>query len=131
MPTYLFVKIGKKNPLSPYIQAYPFTVFPHIRPAGIIFLCSLQIRVLLEITKFLLHKVIRIAGIIKVAGIIRGRVLYEEILWGFLSFSSQKTHLTIILYLLTFFGNQNLVMYSAVEDSTAGWTQKWNVKLTR
>ena len=38
------------------------TVFPHIRPAGII-LCSLQMRVLLENTTFLLHKVIRIAGI--------------------------------------------------------------------
>ena len=35
-------------------------------------------RVLLENT-FLLHKVIRIAGIIRDAGIIRGRVLYEEI----------------------------------------------------
>ena len=46
------------------------TVFPHIRPAGIIILCSLQIRVLLENTTFLLHKVIRIAGIIRVAGII-------------------------------------------------------------
>ena len=55
------------------------TVFPHIRPAGIIDLCSLQMRVLLENTTFLLHKVIRIAGIIRVAGIIRGRALYEEI----------------------------------------------------
>ena len=55
------------------------TVFPHIRPAGIIILCSLQIQVLLENTTFLLHKVIRIAGIIRVAVIIRGRALYEEI----------------------------------------------------
>ena len=46
------------------------TVFPHIRPAGIIILCSIQMRVLLENTTFLLHKVIRIAGIIRVAGII-------------------------------------------------------------
>ena len=36
-------------------------------------------RVLLENTTFLLHKIIRIAGIIRVEGIIRGRVLYEEI----------------------------------------------------
>ena len=36
-------------------------------------------RVLLEDTKFHLHKVIRIAGIIRDAAIIRGRVLYEEI----------------------------------------------------
>ena len=36
-------------------------------------------RVLLENTKFLLHIVISIAGIIRVAGIIRGRILYEEI----------------------------------------------------
>ena len=39
------------------------TVIPHIRPAGIITLCSLQ----------MFHKVIRIAGII------RGRALYEEV----------------------------------------------------
>ena len=56
-----------------------YTVFPHIRPAGIIILCSLQMRGLLENTTFLLHKVIRIAGIIRVAGIIRGRALYGEI----------------------------------------------------
>ena len=31
------------------------TVFPHIRPAGIIDLCSLQMRVLLENSTFLLH----------------------------------------------------------------------------
>jgi hypothetical protein len=55
------------------------TVFPHIRPVGIIILFSLQMRVLLENNTFLLHKVIRIAGIIRVAGTIRGRVLYEEI----------------------------------------------------
>ena len=36
-------------------------------------------RVLLENTTFLLHKNVRIAGIIRVAGIIRGRALYEEI----------------------------------------------------
>ena len=56
------------------------TVFPHIRPAGIIILHSLQMRVLLENTTFLLHIIIRIAGIVRVAGIIHGRVLYEEIL---------------------------------------------------
>ena len=36
-------------------------------------------RVLLEITKFHLHKSVPTAGIIRVAGIIRGRALYEEI----------------------------------------------------
>ena len=41
-------------------------------------------RVLLENTTFLLYKVIRIVGIIKGAGIIRGRVLYEEIWYIFL-----------------------------------------------
>jgi hypothetical protein len=56
-----------------------YTVFPHIRPAGIINLHSLQMRVLLENTTFLLHKIVRIVGIIRVAGIIRGRALYEEI----------------------------------------------------
>ena len=51
----------------------PHTVFPHIRPVGIIILISLQMRVLLKNTTFLLHKIVRIAGIIRVAGIIRGR----------------------------------------------------------
>ena len=55
------------------------TVFPHIRPAGIIILNNPQMRVLLENTTFLLHKIVRIADIIRVAGIIRGRALYEEI----------------------------------------------------
>ena len=55
------------------------TLFSYIRPAGIIILHSLQMRVLLENTTFLLHKIVRIAGIIRVAGIIRGRALYEEI----------------------------------------------------
>ena len=55
------------------------TVFPHIRPAGIIFLLGLQLRVLLEITKSYLHKSVPGVGIIRNAGIIRGKVLYEEI----------------------------------------------------
>ena len=55
------------------------TVFPHIRPAGIIILRSLQMQVLLENTTFPLHKIVRIAGIIRVVGINRGRALYEEI----------------------------------------------------
>jgi hypothetical protein len=55
------------------------TVFPHIRPAGIIILINLQMRVLLENTTFLLHKIVIIEVIIRVAGIIRGRALYEEI----------------------------------------------------
>ena len=61
------------------VMAKISTVFPHIRPAGIIIWHSLQLRVLLENTTFLLHKIVRIAGIIRVAGIIRGRALYEEI----------------------------------------------------
>ena len=51
------------------------TLFAYIRPAGIIISCSLQMRVLLENTTFLPRKVIKIAGIIRVAGIIRGRAL--------------------------------------------------------
>ena len=50
-----------------------------IRLAGIIILNSFQMRVLLENTTFLLHKIVRIALIIKVVGIIRGRDLHEEI----------------------------------------------------
>ena len=56
-----------------------YTIFPHIRPAGIIFLLSSQLLVLLEIAKFHLHKRVPGAGIIRNAGIIRGRTLYEEI----------------------------------------------------
>ena len=55
------------------------TVNPHIRPAGIIISYSLQMWVLLENTTFSLHKIVRNAGIIRIAGIIRGRVLYEEL----------------------------------------------------
>ena len=55
------------------------TVFPHIRPAGINFLLGLQLRVLLEITKFHLLKSVPAVGIIRVAGIIQGSALYEEI----------------------------------------------------
>ena len=54
-------------------------MFTHIRPAGIILLWGLQLLVLLEITKFHLHKSEPGAGIIRNAGIIRGRVLFEEI----------------------------------------------------
>ena len=39
------------------------TVFPHIRPAGMIILHGLQMQVLLENSTFLLHKIVRIAGI--------------------------------------------------------------------
>ena len=55
------------------------TVFPHIRPAGIIFSLGLQLWILLEIAKFHLHKSVPGAGIIRNAVIIRGRALYEEI----------------------------------------------------
>ena len=51
------------------------TVFPHMRPVGIIFSKGLQLWVLLEITKFHLPT----AGIIRIVGIIRGRSLFEEI----------------------------------------------------
>ena len=61
----------------PYLHAVAKkmrTIFPHIRPEGIIvILHSLQMRVLLENTAFSLHKITRIAGII------RGKALYEEI----------------------------------------------------
>ena len=43
------------------------------------FSLGLQMRVLLEITKFHLHKSVPAEGIIRVAGIIQGRALYEEI----------------------------------------------------
>ena len=53
------------------------TVFSHIRTASIIISNNPHMRVLLENTTFLLHKNVRIAGIIRVAVIIRGRALYE------------------------------------------------------
>ena len=43
------------------------------RVPGIIFLLGLQLQVLLEITKFHLHKSVPGAGIIRNVGIIRGR----------------------------------------------------------
>ena len=48
------------------------TVFPHIRPVGIIFLLGLQLRVLLEITKFHLHK-----SVPMVQALLEMRVLFE------------------------------------------------------
>ena len=57
-----------------------YTVCPDIRPMGIIFSLSPQLRLLLEITKFHLHERVPGVGIIRNAGIFRGRVLYEEIL---------------------------------------------------
>ena len=46
------------------------TVFPHLRPAGIIFSLGPQLHVLLEIAKFHQHKSVLGAGIIRNAGII-------------------------------------------------------------
>ena len=46
-------------------------VFPHIRPAGIIILCRLPMRVLLENTTFLLYKVIKLQVLLEL------RVLFE------------------------------------------------------
>ena len=66
-------------PLVALISGEINTIFPHIRPAGIIILHSHQMRVLLENTTFPLFKIVRIEGIIRVAGIIRGRALYKEI----------------------------------------------------
>ena len=59
-------------------------MFPHIRPADIIFSLGPQLRVLLEIAKFHLHKRVPGAGIIRNAGIIRGRALYEEIRYAYM-----------------------------------------------
>ena len=77
------------NELKPFLQEHSYsfpayvkyifinTVFPQIRPADIIILDTLQMRVLLENTTFLLNKIVRIAGIIW------GRALYEEIGYSF------------------------------------------------
>ena len=55
------------------------TVLPHVRPAGIIISHCRQMRVLLENTTVSRHKIVRDEGIIRIARIIQGRVLYEEI----------------------------------------------------
>ena len=55
------------------------TIFCHIRPTGIIFSWGLQLRVLLEITKFHLHKSVPGAGIIRNEVLILGRALFAEI----------------------------------------------------
>ena len=74
--------------------SFSTTVFPQIRPAAIIFSWGLQLRVLLEITKFHLHKSVPGAGIIRNAGIIRGRALYEEI-----RYSKVHCPLTYLFYI--------------------------------
>ena len=70
-----FFLLNVLNPCDDIVH----TVFPHVRPAGIIFSLGPQLWVLLEIAKFHLHKRVPGAGIIRNAGIIRGRALYEEI----------------------------------------------------
>ncbi len=47
--------------------------------------------VLLENSTYLIHKVIRIVGIIRVAGIIQGRALYEEIRYFITDWSHQSS----------------------------------------
>ena len=67
-------------------------LFPQIRPAGIDISHSSQMQVLLENTTFLLHRIITIMKIIRIAGIIGGRVLYEEI-WYTLQIFTVKEQL--------------------------------------
>ena len=58
---------------------------------GFMFSLGLQLWVLLEITKFHLHKSVPVAGIIRNAGIIRGRALYEEIRYTITDLRSSLT----------------------------------------
>ena len=64
--------LATENPKT--LQICVNTIFAHRRPAGIIFLKDLQLRVLLDITKS-----VPVAGIIRNADVIEGRALYEEI----------------------------------------------------
>ena len=58
-------------------------------------------RVLLENTTFLLYKIVRIAGSnIRVAGIIRGRALYEEIRYLLSSYPEEKKNFPTYLCFL-------------------------------
>ena len=52
-----------------------FIVFPHIRPVGIIS-HSLQMQVLLKNATFSLHRIIWIAGITRIAGLIWGNTVH-------------------------------------------------------
>ena len=69
-----------------------YTVFPQIRPAGIIFSLGLQLRVSLEITKLHLHKRVSGNGIIRNVGIIRPLWNVEYLL----TFSQQRCWLCSI-----------------------------------
>ena len=60
-------------------MSHRLTIFPHIRPVDIIFSLSSQLQVLLEIAEFTLYKIMPGAGIIRNAGIIRGRAIDEKI----------------------------------------------------
>ena len=75
------ITMGSKNSLLKFHPSlfYETAVFPHIRPTDISISHSLQMRVLFKNTTFSLHKIIRIAGIIRISVIIWGRALYEEI----------------------------------------------------
>ena len=55
-------------------------------------------RVGLENTTFLLHKNVRIAGIIRVAGMIRGRALYEEIRYLVIEYPLEGHEYELSLY---------------------------------
>ena len=75
------VKQGYRKKLhQPFLRDSLITVFPHKRPAVIFhFTQPLNVDFIKKNTTFLLHKSIRNVEIIRIAGIIRGRVLYEEI----------------------------------------------------
>ena len=50
------------------VHSVTYTVFPHIRPAGIIFSFGPPLQILLEIAEFHLYKSVPGAGIIRNAG---------------------------------------------------------------
>jgi hypothetical protein len=63
-------KNGSKSRIA--TLRYLITVFPHIRPTGIIILYSFQMRVLLENTTFLLHKIVRIVELLELRVLFKG-----------------------------------------------------------
>ena len=65
------LKMGQ-NQEQLHLDTYLITVFPHIRPTGIIILYSFQMRVLLENTTFLLHKIVRIVELLELRVLFKG-----------------------------------------------------------
>ena len=113
------ITMGSKNSLLKFQPSTKLhTLFPHRRPTGINISHSLQMRVLLENTTFSLRKIIRIAGISRIAVIVRGRALYEEI-W-YISFLDQLMNSKTTIHLQC---QKRLWPHCHTIDATSKWVE--------